>query len=498
MKVISAAAMADLEAQAYNQGCKEHNFMENAGKGIAVATQSYIEQHALEKNVWLLCGKGNNGGDAFVAGCELLDQGFQVIAIQPENLDCASPLCQQNGRRFLQKQGKLLRQLESFGNKGVILDGLFGTGFKGTVRAPYDTLIDQANQSKLPILAIDIPSGLSGTTGKIEGKVIQAHMTFYLGLPKTGFFLENGWNVVGKLHEIDFGLPKQCVDQANGDFELITHKDVAALLPSIIRNRHKYQAGYVIGWAGSPSMPGAALLSSLAAFRGGSGIVKLLHPQGMEAELAASPYELIKIPYEGGETNEMLAFLKKGGAIFVGPGLGRSEKTTYLLQDILPALDKPCVIDADALILYANSSFQLPPQSILTPHTGEMQALLGDDQRLNLDLELLKRCQTFANDRSITLVLKGAPTFIFQPGHPIYVNPTGDPGMATAGSGDVLTGLLASLLAQGLNCHAAALAGVYIHGLAGEYAASDRQTSRGVMASDIIAHFDEAFRSLEF
>lgn len=497
MKIVSAKAMADLEAKAYQQGCSERDFMENAGRGIALATQRFIQKNQLAHQVWLLCGKGNNAGDAFVAGCDLLEKGYQVTAIQLNPLEHCSPLCQENGRRFLGKKGQLINHIASFCSSGVILDGIFGTGFRGQVRPPYDALIEAANQSGLPILAIDIPSGLDGTTGQTEGSVIQATETIFLGLPKTGFFLGNGWNVVGKLTYVNFGLPATIIDQAKADFELSTQEHIASLLPPIKRNRHKYQAGYVIGLAGSPTMPGAALLSCLSAFRGGSGMVRLLYPQGMEAELAASPYELIKIPYSYENPQEVISLMQKAGATFVGPGLGKSQQTQLLLQKVIPSLDKPCVIDADALTLFANQAFRLPAHAILTPHTGEMQTLLKSDVRLSLSVDILKTCQRYAEKHSATLLLKGAPTFIFHPEQPIFVNITGNPGMATAGSGDVLTGLLASLLSQGLDCHNAALLGVYLHGLAGELAAEKRGTSYGMMASDLIRHFDSAYAFLQ-
>lgn len=496
MKVVSAHAMAALETLAYQVGYHEKDFMENAGQGIALATERFIQKNNLSHQIWLLCGKGNNGGDAFVAGYYLLELGYQVTAIQLDPLDHCSALCQENGRRFLNK-GKLTDQIDFSPGKGVILDGIFGTGFRGEVTSPYDALIDAANHSNLPILAIDIPSGLNGSTGESGKCVIQATETLFLGLPKSGFFLGRGWNVVGRLQHIDFGLPKHVIDASLADFEMLTEEDVANLLPPIIRNRHKYQAGCVIGLAGSPTMPGAALLSSLAAFRGGSGMVRLLYPKGMETELAASPFELIKIPYVYGQVEEMISMMKKAAAAFVGPGLGRSEQIRELLQNILPSLDKPCVIDADALFYLPNQTFPLPSHTILTPHTGEMQTLLKSDDRLTLNADLLKICQEYAEEKRATLILKGAPTFIFHPGHPIFVNPTGDPGMATAGSGDVLTGLLASLLSQGLECHEAALLGVYLHGLAGQLANWDRGTSRGMMAADLIAHLGKAYAFLQ-
>ena len=224
-------------------------------------------------------------------------------------------------------------------------------------------------------------------------------------------------------------------------------------------------------------------------------MVRLLYPKGMEAELAASPYELIKLPYQWGDSQCVLEGMQKAGATFVGPGLGRTRETRQLLYDVIPFLEKPCVIDADALTLLSEEAFQLPKQVILTPHTGEMQRLLHCTSSLKLDMDTLQRCQQYAEEKQATLTLKGAPTFIFHPGELILANPTGDPGMATAGSGDVLTGLIASLLSQGLSCHDAAMFGVYLHGLAGEYAAQAK-TSYSMIASDIIFHFSDAYRLL--
>lgn len=497
MKVVLPKTMVEIEAQAYRSGCNEKDFMENAGRGIALAVQEYINEHHLARTVWLLCGKGNNGGDAFVAGRYLLDLGYHVKAIWLDEIAKCSPLCQENGNKFIDKNGQVNKQIDSIGSTGIILDGLFGTGFKGKVSAPYDQLIEKANSSGLPILAIDIPSGLNGSTGQVDGCAIRATETIFLGLPKTGFFLEDGWNQTGKLRKVDFGLPAAIVHDAPADFYLSSEEHFVKFIPQIIRNRHKYQAGHTIGLASSPSMPGAGILSSLAAFRGGSGIVRLLYPSGMEAELSSSPYELIKIPYKYDQPERIAQLLQKGAATFIGPGLGRGPEVRLLLQKVIPTLTNPCVIDADALTLFADQPYPFPPQVLLTPHLGEMQTLLKSSTKLNLDMNLLQTCQEFSEKNKATLILKGAPTFIFHPQSPIFVNPTGDPGMATAGSGDVLTGLLAALLAQKMDCHHAALFGVYLHGIAGELASKARGTSRGMMASDIIDRFAMAYAQFQ-
>ncbi|MFQ5729516.1 MAG: NAD(P)H-hydrate dehydratase [Waddliaceae bacterium] len=462
MKVVTSKQMGFLESQAYRNGSSEEDFMEEAGKGVADVIHEYVSQHDLNKCVYLLCGKGNNAG--------FLEKGGQVHEVNDVQEELKFPI------------------------EGVIVDSLFGTGFRGTAREPFASVIKTANRSRLPILAVDIPSGLDGESGIVEGEAIQATETIFLGLPKTGFFLQDGWNHVGKLRYVDFGLPKPYIEESEADLIMLSPDIMRPLLPPLVNNRHKYQAGLVIGLAGSPGMPGAALLASAGALRGGAGIVRLLHPKGMESELACGPYELIKIPSEPNDANGIIETMNAASATFAGPGMGRTPSARTLLKAVLPKLEKPCVIDADALTLIAEEKIPLPRQAILTPHVGEMIRLLKRSAPKPGTKEFLETCQKFTEDRRVTLALKGGPSFIFHPDEPIMVNPYGDPGMATAGSGDVLTGVIAALLAQGLRPHHAAAFGVYLHGVAGESAAEE-ETSYCMVASDILYHLSEAFQS---
>lgn len=492
--------MTEVENLAYHDGASEEDFMEEAGSGVALIAHDYVERRQLDHMCTLLCGKGNNAGDAYVAGLHLLHLDYEVTAFQLAPQESCSRLCQENQRRFLQEGGKV-REIDSiddiqFPNRGIILDGIFGTGFRGNIEEPYSTAIQRANESRLPIIAIDIPSGLNGETGKVSEKAIVAVETAFLGLPKTGFFLEEGWNHVGKLRYVDFGLASTYSEELKADLVMSTSDLVQPFLPQIERSQHKYQRGYVIGLAGSPGMPGAAQLASLAALRGGAGIVRLLHPEGMQAELSSTSFEIIRVPYRPKEIENVLEQISKPSAVFIGPGMGRSEETASLLREILPRLQKPSVIDADALTLIGEEEIALPAHCLLTPHKGELLRLLKLPSSQPIDLPFLQLCQNYAEKERITLILKGGPTFIFHPHKPIHVNPVGDPGMATAGSGDILTGLLAALLAQGLSTHEAALLGVYIHGLAGEHAANEL-TSYCMAASDILYYFPEGFRLLE-
>lgn len=497
MKVVTPDEMRRIETQSYKSGFSDCEFMEKAGFYIAKETEKYVIENDCVRKIFLLVGKGNNGGDALVAGRILCEKGFDVTAILLSSLKDCSPLCQKNFQLFLSQSGKFVQDIPAFGREGVILDGIFGTGFKGKMGFPYDQLIREANRSGLPILAIDIPSGLDGKTGQIDGEVINATETLFLGLPKTGFFIGQGWNVCGRLKDIDFGMPLAQIDEAKSDFCVIQASFAASLLPKIQRNRNKYQTGYVCGLAGSLNMPGAALLSATAALRGGAGMMRLLYPQIMGTALSCAPYEVIRVPYSYDNAQAVIEQLQHGNAVFIGPGLGREKEVGDLLQKVVPVLDVPCVIDADALFFFSEREYKLPSKTIFTPHAGEMKRLLHDTEKLKVDLDYLKKCQNFTDTHKVTLIHKGAPTFIFSPGESIFVNPTGDPGMATAGSGDVLTGLLAALLSQGLNPHHAALLGVFLHGLAGELSSKKRGSSYGMMASDLSSEFGQAFRFLE-
>jgi len=479
--------MALLETQAYAHGFDDETFMQNAGSAVAYAVEDYVGAHGCKKSVLILAGKGNNAGDAYVAGIRLLEDGYQVIAYSASEDSSESSLCRKNKKIFLGKGGKLFdaKDLPKTPFKeGVILDGLFGTGLNKALKAPYDQMIVWANSSKNPIIAIDIPSGLSGDTGEVLGSAIKAKLTVALGLPKIGFFLQDGWNYVGELKIVNFGLPKEPVDALKTPIRLYEKEKCIEKFPPIVRRRHKYEAGEVIALAGSPGMGGAANLTTLASLKSGCGITRLFHPAGMEAELSSSPYELIKIPYETDDVSAVVHKINAADSFLVGPGLGRDKKTGDFLKKILEKVEVKTVIDADALFFLAEEKFEIPKNAILTPHLGEMNRFFNTHDRF-VTLEYLARCREFAKEHEINLVLKGAPSFIFSPEGMIWVNITGDPGMATAGSGDVLTGVIAGFLAQGMFPLDAALAGVCIHGWAGELA-SRIMSPYSMLAGDII------------
>ncbi len=499
MKVISAKNMSKLEGLAYARGCQELEFMESAGSAIADHAQQFIEQRRLSHVVTLLAGKGNNGGDAYVAGCKLLQKGFRVIALHLYSIDQCGPLCRHQKERFEALGGEIRFVHESkqmiFEKEGIILDGLVGTGFKGAAKDVLADMIAAANNACLPILSIDIPSGLCGNTGKVESIAIRATQTIYLELPKLGFFLEEGWNHVGDLVKATFGLPLDLIEEVIPDAFLVDQEDQFFDLlsfPSMKRNRNKYDAGYVLVVAGSRSMVGAGILSSYSALKSGAGLVRWFYPEEIESLVAMAPLEVIKQPLENSEL--FFQEMKRAKSLIIGPGMGRDKIERKKIKNLLSHCKIPSVIDADALFfLSKNPSFAVPSNAVLTPHTGEMKRLL--EAHALSDRPLLEAGTALAQKKKATILLKGAPNFLFSPNETPHILPFGNPGMATAGTGDVLAGVIGALLSQGFTPFKAAMMGCYLHGTAGDFAAKEK-TVFCLTAQDILESLPKAFALL--
>lgn len=496
MKVVTAKEMARIEKLAYQKGASEEEFMEAAGKEIAREIQHFIAQKHLKPHILIICGGGNNGGDGYVAARILHEGEFHVKAISLHSFDRCSPLSQKMSLKFQGAGGDIdyISQAEDLSFKGydLIVDGILGTGFHGQLDPFFRSVIEKMNGSNLPILAIDIPSGINGTTGEIGGGCVHASKTLFLGLPKRGCFVGEAWNHTGDVAVLDFGLQKEFIDQAHADFLMIHDEMILKDLPLLVRNRHKYQSGYVVGLGGCPDMPGAPIMSCYAALRAGAGIVRLLHPSDMQKQLAFAPYEVIRQEYEKGDAKTVLKEMQKATSVFVGPGIGVSNDILKLLKKVLPAIAKPCVIDAEALFLLAKHHMDLPKETIMTPHTGEMLHLLGIEEKIPME-EMIQRSYEYSNEKNVTLVLKGSPTFIFHPGETPHMCVRGDPGMATAGSGDVLTGIISAFLSQTKDRLKAAILGVQFHAVAGELAA-EKYTSYCMIATDIVKCLPQVFK----
>ena len=482
--------MRQIEARALERGISHEMLMEEAGKKIAEHALSFVQKNALKTTAIVLAGKGNNGGDAYVAARHLLQLGFSVVVWQAFDV-APDSLLRKMKRRYEARGGKVQNLGDTvpyFPEEGIIIDGLFGTGFHGQIDSNTKNLIQKANQSRLPILSIDIPSGIDAASGAAAECAIIATETIAIECPKIGYFLQSAMCNIGRVVSYSIGLQEFVQEQILFAFE---QKDATLLLPHIVRTRHKYQAGHVVGLAGSHGMAGAALLASWSSLHAGAGIVRLLHPEKHSCEFSGVPLEVVRVPYETEET--VRHTVEKASALFIGPGLGSG---TAILDSIWPECrPKKCVIDADAIHWMAKTGVKSLENAIITPHLGECAKLLGKERIECVTLELLNEVQAFAQKNTAHIILKGAPSFLFSPTGPIYTVLHGDPGMATAGSGDVLTGVLAGLLSQGLHPLEAMQLGVWLHSRAGELAASTH-SSYSVTASAIMNHIGQAFKEL--
>lgn len=465
--VLTSLEMRRIEQLAIREGSNEEAFMAEAGRQIALRALFWIEHFQLPKRIVLLIGKGNKGGDAYVAGIQLLEKGIKVRAVPiPGRVSAFN----QKFKELFLKLGGTLSNEYSFEQDALIVDGLLGTGFQGKVESQFSEIIRAANASRKPILSIDIPSGLDGTTGEVIGEAIIASETVTLGAFKSGFFLKNGWNHVGSLRLADFGLPQKYLEKAN-HFANIP-KNFA--MPSIVRNRHKYEAGYVVGISGSTLFRGAPKLAGLSALKTGAGIVRVFH---LDEEIGEAPYSLI---FQKWNLKAWKEEIQRASALFIGPGIGKASQ--FLKQ--LKTLKIPLIVDADAI----QKGVKYPAKTILTPHRGEVVRIIG---KVSSEEELFDRCQTWVNQTNCILVLKGAPTWIFtQNKIPTIILP-GDPGMAKAGTGDVLTGMIAALVAQKMDPIDAAILGCQLHSEAGKIAAQEK-TSYCMIAEDLIESLPRA------
>ncbi len=437
-KIVSFAEMQRLESLGKQDLSR---LMEAAGDAVASLARDG------KKRATLIVGKGNNGGDAFAAGVKLMERGWHVTARLVVPIGQCSFLSQKWGALFFSRGGKEER-LEAPFEEGLLIDGIYGIGFRGEVPEKIKGVIEAMNGSLRPILAIDVPSGF----------LVRAQTTVTLGLPKEE--LLNQMDQVGRLFVADIGLFDGGATESGWLFEA---SDVR--LPALKRTRHKYEAGYLMGYGGAPHMTGAAKLSAHAALRVGAGIVRLFHPKG--SDFSGAIPEVIAEPFDGKrwETEE-----RRAQAAFVGPGLVLKK---------LPSLQIPVVLDGGALAVLKSLSLW-PKDAVITPHGGELKHL-GDPREL---------CERYG----AVVVAKGMPTRIFVRGKKTIYVAHGDPGMATAGSGDVLTGLIGGLLAQGHSCQQAATDGVMLHALSGETAAAV-ETSYGMLASHLIHYLPYAIRA---
>ncbi|MEK3732245.1 NAD(P)H-hydrate dehydratase [Paenibacillus sp. FSL M8-0334] len=480
--------------------------------GFPVEDDALLDPALAEDEHWLiLVGKGNNGGDGLVAARHLRDAGVRVtllFAAEPSALAGAAAL-QRDAAAALGIPARVHgADAVDMGAFTGIVDALLGTGAAGAPRGAYAALIQAANDSGLPIVSADIPSGLDADTGALHEPCIRAAVTVCLAFLKRGLVQCPGAEAAGRVVLRAIGIPRSLGREQGVSTHLLTPEVLRSELgadPARPRQPegHKGTYGHVLAVAGSRTMSGAGLLCARAALRAGSGLVTWAVPGALVLPLAGASPELMLAPgtdeadanADGGYWNESAAdrILELAGSrdvLAVGPGMGRFDGDTRWLRRIWEEWQGPLVIDADALnmLAAAEDAHAWPRRAadtILTPHPGEMARLAGLSTA-EVQRDRIACATRYAAAQGVTLVLKGARTVVALPDGSAYINTTGHPGMATGGSGDVLTGIIAGLLAQGYSAGAAAALGVWLHGLAGERAGLRRGHPAAVIASDII------------
>lgn len=513
MKLVNAEQMRGIDNRAINS-CHIHSLglMENAGRGIF----RYIKENLLlqfeNPRIAVICGRGNNGGDGFVVGCYLLENGYPVDFFLVGKDDKLSEDCRVNYDRIgaAGKKATFIVEhsdLPDLSSYDLIIDAILGTGFTGAPEGIAAAVIDRINEFQRMVVAVDAPSGVDVSTGEVQSSAVNADYTLTLALPKPGLFISPGRELAGTVAVIPIGIPDEAVSSFDLKTNLTTGEFIAGALPIVKPDGHKGDFGKVFILAGSPGLTGAAALSGLAAARAGAGLVTVGLPASLNSILAVKMTEVMTAPLPEIKKKSVLSLrargeirrrLKSCDAAAIGPGLGRHHETGELVRRLVADSEIPAVIDADGLFPLSGTDSPLLSAHvplILTPHPGEFARLTGvvPDKNSVKNFDLVTK---WAKEFGSVIVLKGSPTLVASPDGQVFLNPTGNWGMATGGSGDVLTGIIAALLGQKMPPIDAAICGVYIHGLAGDLAIENNHP-RSLLAGDLIEYLSVAFSAIE-
>ncbi|MBP2655768.1 MAG: nnr [Firmicutes bacterium] len=490
MKVATAAEMRGIDNRAINDfGIPRIVLMENAGCKVARKVEEILGG-VQGKTICIFAGKGNNGGDGFVVARHLETRGAKVKVLlygskeavagdAKVNLDIllktGADIVEINGVRDLDKV-KVVAALAD-----CLVDALFGTGFRGEIKDKLAEVVGIISAAGAPVVAVDIPSGIDADNGAVRGVAVKADHTVTFVLPKPGLLFQPGAAYAGEITVADIGIPQEVVMALAPRQNVITADEVRRILPERKPWLHKGACGRVLVVAGSPGLTGAAALTSFAAVRSGAGLVTLATAEGLQVILASKLTEVMTraLPQTesgsiGGEAIPYISELAAASDVLaIGPGIGREEETALAMREVVINAKCPLIIDADglnALAGYTDVLLNSEALAVLTPHPGEMSRLTGVTiERINADR--LNVARASAAKWGAIVVLKGPGTVVAFPDGEVFINTSGNAGMATGGTGDVLTGIIAGFVAQGLSSHDAAVAGVYIHGLAGDIVA---------------------------
>jgi NAD(P)H-hydrate epimerase len=515
MKLVTSAQMRELDRRTIEEfGTPGEVLMERAGEGVTAAVVRIAERSGRLGCVRVVAGKGNNGGDAFVVARCLHEMGLPVqliltaerAALQGDALIHFERMLEAGVQPVAPVQDEGLPPDNIDADRELVVEGILGTGISGAPRGDAKEAIALVNQLGMhrPVIAIDVPSGLNSDTGDAAGAVVQADVTVTMGLPKRGLVAPQAADAVGNIEVVDIGIPSDYTAELPDDTGLITPADLRHLFPRRQRASHKGTYGHVLLIGGSREFSGAIAMAAMSAVRSGVGLVTVLTPAAIVSTVAALVPEAMvhgaPDRVDGTLAAEAMTYwphdLDAFDAVLVGPGLTRSLDAQNLCRAVIESATVPLVLDADALPDAANAGLVAATRAplVLTPHPGEMARLLGCDTAA-VQAERLQTARNTAARTGATVVLKGHGTIVAQPDGSATINPTGNPGMASGGMGDVLAGLLAGLLAQGMAPNDAARAAVFLHGRAADLAAWQEAQS-SITATDVIAMLGSAFHEL--
>jgi ADP-dependent NAD(P)H-hydrate dehydratase / NAD(P)H-hydrate epimerase len=518
--VVTSAGMRTCDRYAIDTlGIPGIVLMENAAHGIADAMEHRCGPLA-GKSCLIFCGKGNNGGDGYALARHCINRGMDVtVAVvgNPAEIKGDARVNYNSLKKTVRTFGERTRcrfvdirsaqKLLSLPDTDLIVDAIFGTGFTGSARGIQKSVIEWINASGRITISVDIPSGVNGDTGRAASGAVKADYTVTMGLLKSGLLVNEGATHSGIIDVIDIGFPWPVSAHAKSTTYLVEIGDVQRALPVRPANANKHSVGKIVVLAGSKGLTGAAALTANSAMRTGAGAVILVTPETVYPILARKCTEVMTepAPATGAGTIAESAYeavavrLGWSDILVMGPGLGRHPETASFIRRIVKEYKNPLILDADGLNAFEGDirtlSKRASEELIITPHSGELSRLTGlkaseiDENRIEVAREIAVKYR-------LILVLKGAPTVTAMPDGTVVINPTGNPGMATAGSGDVLSGMIGALAGQGMPPGDAAWCGGYLHGLAGDLAETE-YGQKGIMATDLQNNISNAMLEAE-
>jgi ADP-dependent NAD(P)H-hydrate dehydratase / NAD(P)H-hydrate epimerase len=511
MKIATAQQIKNIDRRAIREfGIPGPVLMENAASAIMAEMERFFDG-LVGVRVGIICGKGNNGGDGLALARRLSIRGVPVRVALLASFTAVSGEAKVNLAILRKMDVEITQNVSSrfvadvVAWSDIIVDALLGVGLSTPLKGLYAQAVETINASGRPVVAIDVPTGIDADTGAVRGAAVNADLTVTMALLKRGLVLFPGARHAGTVRIADIGIPSEVIEKEKISVRLLNKGSLLGMLERRAPDSHKGDFGHLLVVAGSPGKAGAAAMAARSALRTGTGLVSVGTPSGLVPIIQQQVFESMCIPLAesidgtiglGGE-NELLKVAVKMNACAVGPGLSIHYETVNMVRSLLQQIATPVVIDADGLNALVGALEVLRKNRgpvIMTPHPGEMARLLGISTS-DVQKDRIGIATDFARTYKVTLVLKGAGTVIANPDGLTYINTTGNPGMATGGTGDALTGMIGSLLAQGYASLQAACIGVYLHGLAGDLAAKEKGEA-GMIAGDLIEKIPQALQDI--